>query len=58
MAANQAVSGSLVSWKTVPAVSRTCRLQRLHWSSTRVLSRQKLEPPQSGQARPSRQRMS
>src|SRR5215218_5911837 len=36
MAANQVVSGSLASWNTVPAVSRTCRLQRLHWNSSRV----------------------
>ena len=28
--ANQVTSGSLVSWNTVPAVSRNCFLQRLH----------------------------
>jgi hypothetical protein len=31
MARNQVVSGSLVAWKIVPAVSETWRLQRLHW---------------------------
>ena len=41
MAENQGVSGSLVSWNTVPAVSRTCLLQRLHWNSLRVFSAQK-----------------
>ena len=30
MAANQTVSGSLVEWKIVPAVSEVCFLQRLH----------------------------
>ena len=58
MAANQVTSGSLVSWNTVPAVSETCLLQRLHWNSLRVESSQKLWPPQAGQASPSRQRMS
>ena len=55
---NQAVSGSLVSWNTVPAVSRTCFLHRLHWNSLRVLSAQKPRWPQAGQASPSRQRIS
>jgi hypothetical protein len=48
----------LVSWNTVPAVSRTCLLHRLHWNSLRVESSQKLRPPQAGHARPSRQRIS
>ena len=30
MAANHTVSGSLVEWKIVPAVSDVCFLQRLH----------------------------
>ena len=57
MAASQTVSGSLPSWNTVPAVSESCFLHRLHWNTSRVLSRQKLEPPQAGQVRPSRQRI-
>src|SRR3954469_19614783 len=57
MAANQALSGSLVSWNTVPAVRESCLLQRLHWNTLRVLSRQKPRPPQAGQVRPSRQRI-
>src|SRR5215212_8498242 len=57
MAANQVVSGSLVSWNTVPAVSRTCRLQRLHWNSVRVVSRQRLLCPQAGQLSLWRQRI-
>ena len=55
---NQVVSGSLVSWNTVPAVSRTCRLQRLHWNSSRVFSWQKPRWPQAGQVSPWRQRIS
>jgi hypothetical protein len=58
MAANQVVSGSLVSWNTVPAVSRTCLLHRLHWKTLRPLSSQKPRWPQAGQVRPSRQRIS
>src|SRR3954451_25275042 len=57
MAENQAVSGSLVSWNTVPAVSEICFLQRLHWKTLRVLSAQKPRWPQAGQVSPSRQRM-
>src|SRR3954465_12153660 len=57
MAANHAVSGSLVSWNTVPAVSESCFLHRLHWNTLRVLSAQKPRWPQAGQVRPSRQRM-
>src|SRR3954462_9072549 len=57
MAENQAVSGSLVSWNTVPAVSESCFLQRLHWKTLRVLSAQKPRWPQAGQVNPSRQRM-
>ena len=57
MAANQAVSGSLLSWNTVPAVSRSCFLHRLHWNSSRVLSAQKPRWPHAGQVSPSRQRM-
>jgi hypothetical protein len=52
------VSGSLLSWNTVPAVSRICFLQRLHWNSLRVLSWQKPLWPQPRQVRPSRQRIS
>ena len=58
MAANQVVSGGLVSWNTVPAVSRTCFLHRLHWNNLRAFSRQKPRWPQAGQVRPSRQRIS
>ena len=58
MAVNQVVSGSLLSWNTVPAVSRTCRLHRLPWKALRVLSSPKLRPPQTGQVRPARQRIS
>src|SRR3954447_1970501 len=57
MAENQAVSGSLASWNTVPAVSETCLLQRLHWNTLRVLSAQKPRWPQARQVSPSRQRM-
>ena len=57
MAANQVASGSLLSWNTVPAVSRSCRLQRPHWNSLRVVSSQKPRPPQAGQVRPSGQRI-
>jgi hypothetical protein len=32
-------------------------LQRLHWNTSRVVSRQKPRPPQAGQVSPSRQRM-
>ena len=31
IAKNQVVSGSLVAWKIVPAVSETWCLHRLHW---------------------------
>jgi hypothetical protein len=54
---NQAVSGSLVSWNTVPAVSESCFLHRLHWKTLRVVSAQKPRWPQAGQVSPSRQRM-
>src|SRR3954464_4424485 len=57
MAENQATSGSLVSWNTVPAVSETCFLHRLHWNTLRVLSAQKPRWPQAGQVKPSRQRI-
>jgi hypothetical protein len=58
MAANQVVSGSLLAWNAVPAVSRTCFLQRLHWNSWRVFSAQKPRWPQAGQVRPRHQRSS
>ena len=58
MAANQVTSGSLVSWNTVPAVSETCLLQRLHRNTLRALSSQKPRPPQARQASPSCQRIS
>src|SRR5918911_4118969 len=54
---NQVVSGSLLSWNTVPAVSESCFLHRLHWNTLRVLSAQKPRWPQAGQVRPSRQRI-
>ena len=57
MAWNHVVSGSSVSWNTVPAVSRSCFLQRLHWKTLRAFSSQKPRPPQAGQVRPSRQRI-
>src|SRR4051812_25051862 len=57
MAANQATSGSLLSWNTVPAVSESCFLQRSHWNTLRVLSAQKPRWPQAGQVSPSRQRI-
>src|SRR4051812_22298153 len=52
MAANQVTSGSLVSWNTVPAVSESCFLQRLHWKTLRVVSAQKPRWPQAGQGSP------
>ena len=57
MAENHGVSGSLLSWNTGPAVSRTCLLPRLPWNTLRVLSSQKPRPPQPGQVSPSRQRI-
>jgi len=39
MAKNQAVSGSLVAWKIVPAVSEVWWRQTRHWTLGRVLSR-------------------
>ena len=52
IARNQEVSGSLVAWKTAPAVSDTwCRHAR-HWIVGRVLSRVPSVPPQSGQTNP------
>src|SRR5919206_1230528 len=58
IAANQVVSGSLLSWNTVPAVSESCLLHRLHWNTLRVVSRQKPRWPQAGQVAPPRQRIS
>src|SRR5688572_20623849 len=55
MAKNQLVSGSLVFSNTVPAVSRSCFLHRLHWKTLRVLRAQKPRLPQLGQTSPSRQ---
>src|SRR3954454_10598864 len=52
MAANQAVSGSLVSWNTVLAASESCFLHRLHWKTLRVLSAQEPRWPQAGQGSP------
>ena len=46
-----------MSWNTVPAVSESCFLHRLHWNTLRVLSAQKPRWPQAGQVSPSRQRM-
>ena len=43
------MSGSLVAWKTVPAVSETWCRQARHWILGRVLSRVPWQPPQSGQ---------
>lgn len=41
MAANHAASGSLVEWKSAPAVSEVCCLQRLHWYTGRRAGKQR-----------------
>jgi hypothetical protein len=56
MARNQLVSGSLVAWKTVPAVSDTWCRQARHWIFGRVRSLVPPPPPQRGQTKPSGQR--
>ena len=56
MARNQVVSGSLVAWKMVPAVSDTWCRQARHWIFGRVLSRVPSQPPQTGQTKPPGQR--
>jgi surface antigen len=55
-ARNQAVSGSLVAWKTAPAVSATWWRQARHWIFGRVLSHSPSHPPHSGQTKPAGQR--
>jgi hypothetical protein len=56
MAKNQAVSGSLVAWKIVPAVSEVWWRQTRHWTLGRVLSRVPSVPPHKGQTNPAGQR--
>jgi hypothetical protein len=56
MARNQEVSGSLVAWKMVPAVSEVWWRQARHWTLGRVLSHWPSAPPQSGQTKPLGQR--
>jgi hypothetical protein len=45
IARNQLVSGSLVAWKIVPAVSETWCRQARHWIFGRVLSHLPSQPP-------------
>ena len=52
IARNQLVSGSLVAWKMVPAVSETWCRQARHWIFGRVLSHLPSQPPQTGQTNP------
>ena len=56
IAANQTVSGSLVEWRIVPAVSEVCFLQRLHWYNGRRVGKQCPRWPQPGRTKPSRRR--
>src|SRR5215213_6606477 len=56
IARNQLVSGSLVAWKIVPAVSETWCRQARHWIFGRVLNRVPSQPPQTGQTNPDGQR--
>jgi hypothetical protein len=56
LAKNQLVSGSLVAWKMVPAVSETWYRQAWHWTLGRVRRRVPLQPPQAGQTKPPGQR--
>jgi hypothetical protein len=56
MARNHVVSGSLVAWKTVPAVSEVWWRQARHWTLGRVLSHLPSALPQSGQTKPPGQR--
>jgi hypothetical protein len=56
MARNHVVSGSLVAWKMVPAVSDTWCRQARHWIFGRVLSHLPSQPPQTGQTNPDGQR--
>ena len=56
MARNQAVRGSLVAWKWVPASRESWCLQRLHWNVARWVERQQnLSGPRRAQARRSGQ---
>jgi hypothetical protein len=52
IARNQLVSGSLVAWKIVPAVSETWWRQARHWILGRVLSHLPSHEPHSGQTKP------
>ena len=56
IARNQLVSGSLVAWKIVPAVSETWWRQARHWILGRVLSHLPSHEPHSGQTKPFGQR--
>jgi hypothetical protein len=56
MARNHVVSGSLVAWKMVPAVSETWCRQARHWILDRVLNRVPSQPSQTGQTNPDGQR--
>src|SRR5919107_6267487 len=58
IARNHVVSGSLVAWKMVPAVSETWWRQARHWTFGRVLSHLPSQPPQRGQTKPSGHRSS
>src|SRR4051812_42457473 len=50
MARNQAVSGSLVAWKIVPAVSEAWCRQARHWIFGRVLSHLPSHPVRGAKA--------
>src|SRR5215218_10580913 len=50
MALNQVVSGSLLSWNTVPAVSESCFLHRLHWKTSRGCLERTEAPAATGRA--------
>jgi hypothetical protein len=56
IARNQEVSGSLVAWKIVPAVSETWWRQARHRIFGRVRSHLPSQPPQAGQTNPPGQR--
>src|SRR5215218_4477116 len=50
MALNQVVSGSLLSWNTVPAVSESCFLHRLHRKTSRGCLERTEAPAAAGRA--------
>jgi hypothetical protein len=56
IARNQEVSGSLVAWKMVPAVSETWCRQARRWIFGRVLSLVPSHPPHEGRTKPSGRR--